>query len=322
MISLICYNFYLLNVLRIEEVTKQYNGVLALDSISIEIPKGSIYGLLGPNGAGKTSLIRIINQITQPDNGSVYLDGELLCPSHISQIGYLPEERGLYKNMRVGEQAMYLARLKGLSKKEAKTRLLYWFDKFGIRNWWDKKIQELSKGMAQKVQFIVTVMHRPKLLIFDEPFSGFDPVNAELIANEILQLRNEGATIIFSTHRMESIEQMCDHICLLNKGKIVLEGTVAALQQLYGAKIYEIVFKTNNTKEVLSFFVDAYELRNHNYDEVSAILKLEVAFKENERPSDLMQNLLPFGELMQFVQKLPSMHAIFLDAIGKTDMHS
>ena len=228
--------------------------MLALDSISIEIPKGSIYGLLGPNGAGKTSLIRIINQITQPDNGSVYLDGELLCPSHISQIGYLPEERGLYKNMRVGEQAMYLARLKGLSKKEAKTRLLYWFDKFGIRNWWDKKIQELSKGMAQKVQFIVTVMHRPKLLIFDEPFSGFDPVNAELIANEILQLRNEGATIIFSTHRMESIEQMCDHICLLNKGKIVLEGTVAALQQLYGAKIYEIVFKNKQYKRSTFFF--------------------------------------------------------------------
>ena len=310
------------NLLRVEKVSKYYGDHTALDSISLEVPKGSIFGLLGPNGAGKTSLIRILNQIILPDSGNVYLDGEKLGPKHISQIGYLPEERGLYKSMKVGEQALYLARLKGLSKEEATERLLYWFDKFEIRDWWDKKIQELSKGMAQKVQFIVTVLHRPKLLIFDEPFSGFDPVNVGMIAKEILQLKEEGATIIFSTHRMESVEMMCDHICLLNKGKIVLEGTVAALQQLYGAKIYEIVFKTNNTKEVLSFFVDAYELRNHNYDEVSAILKLEVAFKENERPSDLMQNLLPFGELMQFVQKLPSMHAIFLDAIGKTDMHS
>ena len=198
------------NLLEIRGVTKTYGNYTALNNVSLTIPKGSVYGLLGPNGAGKTSLIRIINQITIPDKGEVILDGEKLAPHHISDIGYLPEERGLYKSMKVGEQALYLAQLKGMSKSEAKKRLKYWFDKFDIFSWWNKKIEELSKGMAQKVQFVVTVLHQPKLLIFDEPFSGFDPINAQLIAKEILQLRDEGATIIFSTHRMESVEELCD----------------------------------------------------------------------------------------------------------------
>lgn len=210
------------NILVTKEVTKQYGDYTALNNVSLEIPKNSIYGLLGPNGAGKTTLIRIINQITYPDKGKVYFDGELLKPHHISMIGYLPEERGLYKSMKVGEQVLYLAQLKGLSKSEAKTRLKYWFERFDIGDWWNKKVQELSKGMAQKIQFIVTVLHEPKLLIFDEPFSGFDPINANLIKDEILNLRDNGTSIIFSTHRMESVEELCDYIALIHQSEKIL----------------------------------------------------------------------------------------------------
>jgi ABC-2 type transport system ATP-binding protein len=230
------------NLLEINNVVKKYQNHTALNNVSLKIPKGSVFGLLGPNGAGKTSLIRIINQITMPDAGSVFLDGEQLAPKHIEQIGYLPEERGLYKSMKVGEQALYLAQLKGLSKTEAKKRLKYWFEKFEISAWWNKKIAELSKGMAQKVQFIVTVLHQPKLLIFDEPFSGFDPINAQLIAKEILQLRDEGATIIFSTHRMESVEEMCDEIALINKSNKILDGKLTSkgsLKQIYFKLAYK-----------------------------------------------------------------------------------
>ena len=213
-----------MDILKIENVSKSYTGHVALNDVSLSVPEGCIYGLLGPNGAGKTTLIRIINHITAPDSGNVYFDGHILNAQDVYNIGYLPEERGLYKKMKVGEQAVFFARLKGLSKKEATQRLKEWFERFDILNWWDKKVEELSKGMAQKVQFIITVLHRPKLLIFDEPFSGFDPINANMLKEEILKLRDAGSTIIFSTHNMSSVEELCDHITLINKSRNILSG--------------------------------------------------------------------------------------------------
>src|SRR5690554_4986580 len=233
-------------LLEVNNVSKHYGEYKALNDVSITVKKGSIFGLLGPNGAGKTTLIRIINQITMPDKGTVILDGEKLKPHHIQYIGYLPEERGLYKTMKVGEQALYLAQLKGLSKNQAKERLKYWFDRLDIGDWWDKKIQELSKGMAQKIQFVVTVLHDPKLLIFDEPFSGFDPINANLIKDEILKLRDDGATIIFSTHRMESVEEMCDHIALINKSNKILDGRLVDIKREFKNNVFEIGLITPN----------------------------------------------------------------------------
>src|SRR5450759_2648155 len=206
-----------------KNVTKQYGNQLALDNVSLSVPEQCIYGLLGPNGAGKTTLIRIINQITGPDSGELFLNGKKLMPSDVQLIGYLPEERGLYKKMKVGEQALYLAQLKGMTKSDGLKKLKYWFEKFEIQSWWDKKVEELSKGMAQKVQFIITVLHEPKLLIFDEPFTGFDPINTNLVKNEILRLRDNGATIVFSTHIMASVEELCDHIALIDKGKTILD---------------------------------------------------------------------------------------------------
>ena len=222
------------HILVAKNVTKTYGDHTALSNISLQIPKNCIYGLLGPNGAGKTSFIRIINQITHQDSGEILLNGEPLAPKHIASIGYLPEERGLYKSMKVGEQALYLAQLKGLSKSEAKTRLKYWFDRLDIGDWWDKKIQELSKGMAQKIQFIVTVLHEPKLLIFDEPFSGFDPINANIIKDEILQLKENGTSIIFSTHRMESVEELCEYIALIHKSEKILDGKLSDIKKEIG----------------------------------------------------------------------------------------
>ena len=224
-----------------KDVTKQYATQLALDKVSIAVPEQSIYGLLGPNGAGKTTLIRIINQITGPDSGELFLNGKKLKPEDVTLIGYLPEERGLYKKMKVGEQALYFARLKGLSKHEAMKRLKYWFKKLEITDWWGKKVEELSKGMQQKVQFIITVLHEPKLLIFDEPFTGFDPVNANIIKNEILFLRERGATIIFSTHNMGSVEELCDNITLINKAKTILEGSVNDIRNQWAANEYDLV---------------------------------------------------------------------------------
>ena len=221
------------HILVAKEVSKKYGNHIALNNVSLEIPENSIYGLLGPNGAGKTSLIRIINQITYPDSGEVFFKGKALNPEHISMIGYLPEERGLYKSMKVGEQALYLAQLKGLSKDDAKKKLKYWFDKFEIGDWWNKKVQELSKGMAQKVQFIVTVLHEPKLLIFDEPFSGFDPINANMIKDEILELKKKGTSIIFSTHRMESVEELCEYITLIHKSEKILDGRLSDIKRAY-----------------------------------------------------------------------------------------
>ena len=235
------------NLLVVDSVSKTFAEHKALNSVSINIPKGSIFGLLGPNGAGKTTLIRIINQITMPDSGSVFLDNEPLKQSHIKDIGYLPEERGLYPKMKVGEQALYLAQLKGMTKLDARKQLKYWFEKFEIGEWWGKKVVELSKGMAQKVQFIVTVLHRPKLLIFDEPFSGFDPINANLIKDEILNLRNEGSTVIFSTHRMESVEELCDYIALINKSNKILDGKLDEIKREYQTNTFEAVSYTHLT---------------------------------------------------------------------------
>ncbi|WP_347173899.1 ABC transporter ATP-binding protein [Polaribacter uvawellassae] len=305
------------NLLEINNVTKKYGEFTALNNISLSIPKGSVFGLLGPNGAGKTSLIRIINQITLPDSGTILLDGQPLQPSHIEQIGYLPEERGLYKSMKVGEQALYLAQLKGLSKTEAKKRLKYWFDKFDISAWWDKKIEELSKGMAQKVQFIVTVLHQPKLLIFDEPFSGFDPINAQLIAKEILQLRDEGATIIFSTHRMESVEEMCDDIALIDKSNKIVDGKLDDIKRQYRSNTFQIGLKTDNSSEIETILKQQFEVTPTDFRMLSEGFTANVKIPENESPNQLVSLLTKYGEVQHFLELVPSANDIFIQAVNK-----
>ncbi len=307
------------NLLEINNVVKNYGDYTALNNVSMHIPKGSVFGLLGPNGAGKTSLIRIINQITMPDSGEVILDGEKLAPHHIEQIGYLPEERGLYKSMKVGDQALYLAQLKGLSKSEAKKRLKYWFEKFDIKDWWNKKIEELSKGMAQKVQFIVTVLHQPKLLIFDEPFSGFDPINAQLIAKEILQLRDEGATIIFSTHRMESVEEMCDYIALIHKSNKVLDGKLDDIKREYRTNVFEVGLKTDNLTEVKQKLKQNFEISPANFKTLHEGLKLNIKLTNNNSANDLLSFLTSNGEVNHFVELVPSANDIFIQTINKTN---
>lgn len=304
-------------MLRINQLTKSYGDHKALNNISLEVPKGSIYGLLGPNGAGKTSIIRIVNQITMADEGQVYFDDELLAPKHIMDIGYLPEERGLYKSMKVGEQALYLAQLKGMSKKDAVVQLKYWFEKFEITNWWNKKIQELSKGMAQKIQFIVTVLHKPKLLIFDEPFSGFDPVNAELIAKEILLLKEEGATIIFSTHRMESVEQLCDHVALIHESEKVLDGSLIDLQNKFKENVFEIGMRVVDVEETIEKLKKKYSVSKADFTSLASNLKIDIAISETENANKLFQELLGLGEVLHFVDKIPTMNTIFMKAVGE-----
>jgi ABC-2 type transport system ATP-binding protein len=272
---------------------------------------------LGPNGAGKTSLIRIVNQITMPDSGKILLDGEPLAPKHIAHIGYLPEERGLYKSMKVGEQALYLAQLKGMSKYEAKKRLQYWFDKFDISAWWDKKIEELSKGMAQKVQFIVTVLHQPKLLIFDEPFSGFDPINAQLIAKEILQLREEGATIIFSTHRMESVEEMCDEIALIDKSNKILDGKLADIKRNFRTHTFQVGLTTTNARTVALELKQNFEVSPSNFKLLTEGLTLNVKLTDGNSANDLLSFLTNRGEVQHFVELIPTANDIFIQAVQK-----
>jgi len=305
------------NVLEINNVVKKYGEFTALNDVSLHVPKGSVYGLLGPNGAGKTSLIRIINQITMPDSGAIFLDGEALAPHHTAQIGYLPEERGLYKSMKVGEQALYLAQLKGLSKAEAKKRLYYWFEKFDIMAWWGKKIEELSKGMAQKVQFIVTVMHKPKLLIFDEPFSGFDPINAQLIANEILQLRKEGATIIFSTHRMESVEEMCDEIALIDKSNKILDGKLSDIKRAYRTHTFQVGLKTANPEAVAQQLNEKFKVFPADFKLLNEGLTLNVRLNATDTSNDLLSFLTSKGEVQHFVELIPNANDIFIQAINK-----
>lgn len=305
------------NLLEIKNVTKNYGDFRALNNVSLTIPKGSVFGLLGPNGAGKTSLIRIINQITLPDSGEILLDGKPLQPNDVEHIGYLPEERGLYKSMKVGEQALYLAQLKGLSKSEAKKRLKYWFDKFDIAAWWDKKIEELSKGMAQKVQFIVTVLHQPKLLIFDEPFSGFDPINAQLIAKEILQLRDEGATIIFSTHRMESVEEMCDYIALIDKSNKIIDGKLDDIKRQFRTNTFQVGVKTKNPKEIENVLKEQFEILPTDFKMLSEGFTANVKIPENESPNQLISLLTNYGEVQHFLELVPSANDIFIKAVNK-----
>lgn len=305
------------NILVADLVTKNYGKFTALNAISIEVPAGSIFGLLGPNGAGKTTFIRIINQITMPDSGKVFLDGEPLQPHHIQQIGYLPEERGLYKSMKVGEQALYLAQLKGLSKAQAKERLKYWFDRLDIGNWWDKKIEELSKGMAQKVQFIVTVLHQPKLLIFDEPFSGFDPVNANLIKDEILELRNQGATIICSTHRMESVEELCDHIALIHNANKVLDGKVSDIKRTYKSNTYEVGLICNDKEILKNELSEKFEISPANFKTLEDDLKINIKIDQKSSPNELLNFLTSKAEINHFVEVIPSVNDIFIQTVSK-----
>lgn len=301
-------------ILEVRNVTKKYSNHIALNDVSITVPRQSVYGLLGPNGAGKTSLIRIINQITAPDKGEVFLNGEKLNPKHVDLIGYLPEERGLYKKMPVGEQALYLAQLKGLKKAEAKKRLLYWFEKFEMQTWWNKKIEELSKGMQQKVQFIVTVLHEPSLLILDEPFSGFDPINAQLIRNEILELRKKGSTIIFSTHNMGSVEELCDHIALINRSKNILDGSVKEIRQIHRSNTYKIAFKGNMLGFTNALWTGAELLdKGKDDEEVNwALIKIAPQVKS----SQLLQSILPVCEIVSFNEVIPSMNDIFISKVN------
>jgi len=303
------------NLLEAQSVSKNFGDFTALNQVSISVPKGSVFGLLGPNGAGKTTLIRIINQITIPDQGQVILDGELLQTHHIKDIGYLPEERGLYKSMKVGEQVMYLARLKGLSKAEAKTRLKYWFERLEIGDWWNKKIQELSKGMAQKIQFIVTVLHEPKLLIFDEPFSGFDPINAILIKDEILRLRDNGATVIFSTHRMESVEELCDQIALIHQSNKILDGKLTDIKKQFKTNTFEVGIRTSNNLLLEKELSEKFLVSPASFKTLGDELMLNVKLSEKDVPNDLLSFLTSRGEVSHFVELIPSANDIFIQAI-------
>ena len=288
-----------------KDIVKEYGDYIALNKVSITVPKGSIYGLLGPNGAGKTTLMRIINQITAPDSGSLIFDGAPLSKHHISDIGYLPEERGLYKKMKVGEQALYLAQLKGMSYDEALEKLKFWFEKLDILSWWNKKVEELSKGMAQKIQFVVTVIHEPKLLIFDEPFSGFDPINAAIIRKEILELSQKGTTIIFSTHRMESVEEICDHIALINKAQTILEGPIEKIKNQFANNSYEVITIDRVLNENDYFSIISQKENNYS-----------LLLKEGKTQQEALQSIIQQTEIISFRKEIPSMEEIFIKAIN------
>lgn len=303
-----------MDTLQAVNITKQYSGHLALDKVSISVPRGSIFGLLGPNGAGKTSLIRIINQITAPDQGNLYFNGATLSPEHISKIGYLPEERGLYKKMKVGEQALYLAQLKGLSKAEATERLKIWFKKFDIGSWWNKKVEELSKGMQQKVQFIVTVIHQPELLIFDEPFSGFDPINTNLLKEEILNLKEKGNTIIFSTHNMASVEELCDHIALINQSRKILDGKVSEIKNLFKENIFELIY-VNGTVSIGNYLPEGFILIAES-DERN-LKKARIKIPSNSSPNQLLNFAIQKVEVHGFSEIMPSMNDIFISKVNE-----
>lgn len=297
-------------ILKVENVSKAYTNHLALDNVSLEVPTGTIYGLLGPNGAGKTTLIRIINHITAPDSGEVIFDGHTLNAKDVAHIGYLPEERGLYKKMKVGDQAIFFARLKGLSKGDATRKLKEWFDRFEISSWWNKKVEELSKGMAQKVQFIVTVLHEPKLLIFDEPFSGFDPINANLLRDEIIRLKNNGSTVIFSTHNMASVEEICDNITLINNGRNILSGNVEQLRREFSQGRYSLGFKGNprTLMETLAPMTQAMQLSD-NLDSLQFQLNSDVTLR------DVISSANPIVEISSLQPSMASMNDIFIHTV-------
>ena len=306
-----------MEILSAQNIVKQFGNFTALDEVNISVPQKSIFGLLGPNGAGKTTLIRIINQITAPDKGEVFFQGEKLKPNHTENIGYLPEERGLYKKMEVGEQCLYLAQLKGMSKRDANKKLKEWFEKFEMSSWWKKKVEELSKGMQQKVQFVVTVIHEPKLLILDEPFSGFDPINANLIRDEILNLREKGSTILLSTHNMNSVEELCDHIALINKSKEILHGSVNEIRQQYKVNTYEVEFAGNIMTFTKALFVD-YELLEKHEDGQNCRAKIKLL--RNKTPNDLLETVLPYVQIQSFRELLPSMNDIFISKVNETEI--
>lgn len=299
-----------MEALSAKNVTKRYTNHLALDNVSLTIPEKSIYGLLGPNGAGKTTFIRIINQIINAEEGEVFIFGEKLNENHVETIGYLPEERGLYKKLKVGEQLLYLAQLKGMSRKMAFDQSKKWLKKFQITNWWDKKVEDLSKGMAQKIQFISTVMHEPKLIILDEPFSGFDPVNAKLITEEILGLRDNGSTIIFSTHRMETVEDLCDHIALINKAKKIIEGPKKQVKDQYKSNTFIVEHKGNH----FQLARDQYEVIHQETLEDNHFITTIKASSEI-RANQVIRELIDKTELTGFREKIPSMADIFIDLV-------
>lgn len=299
-------------MLEINNIVKQYANHIALNNVSLKVEKGVIFGLLGPNGAGKTSLIRIINQITAPDSGTIYFNGEKLSAQHIAKIGYLPEERGLYKKMKIGEQMLYLAQLKGLSKKDAVEKIKLWFEKMEIQAWWEKKIEDLSKGMQQKVQFIATVVHEPELIILDEPFSGFDPVNADLIKNEILELNKRGATIIFSTHRMESVEELCDSIALINKSQKILDGKVKAIKNQFAENRYLVTYEKNNNFLAMEnefFTVDDQVVSDGDMQTI------KIRINENKTLNDALNHILPQIQIKEVKELIPTINDIFIKKV-------
>lgn len=300
-----------MNILETHHIVKQYAQHRALDDVSLNVPRGCIFGLLGPNGAGKTSLIRIINQITGPDEGDVLFLGERLKPDHIRRIGYLPEERGLYKKMKVGEQLLYLAQLKGLSEKQAMDKLKTWFIKFDIKTWWNKNVEDLSKGMQQKIQFVATVLHEPDLIILDEPFSGFDPINANLIKDEILELKQKGSTIIFSTHRMESVEELCDHIALINRSKKVLDGPKLAIKEQFKTHTYHVDYQGAIDQLPEQFVLLDSKLTEDGYTRTN--IRIPVGASVN----DLIRVLLDKVTIRSFGENIPSMNEIFIKAVGE-----
>lgn len=304
-------------MLEVKNVTKRYSNHTALDDVSLRVRKGSVYGLLGPNGAGKTSLIRIINRITMPDEGMVLLDGTPLTQADVYHIGYLPEERGLYKKMKVGEQAVYFARLKGLSRAEAIKRLKWWFNRFGIQEWWDKKVEELSKGMAQKVQFIVTVLHDPKLLIFDEPFSGFDPINANILKEEILRLRDNGATVIFSTHNMSSVEEICDDITLINRSRNILSGNVDVIRRQYGNDIYRVDFKGDKYTLMDTLSTHGFAVTDENESPLYSSVRIRIP--EGKATREVLSFVNEQVDVHNFMEIIPSMNDIFIQAVSDTE---
>lgn len=299
--------------LSIQNISKKYDSQPVLQDVSFEVPEQSIYGLLGPNGAGKTTLIRIINMISMADHGTVLLDGKPISSSDIIKIGYLPEERGLYKKMKVGEQALYLAQLKGLSARDAKAKLKFWFERFEISSWWDRKVEELSKGMQQKVQFIVTILHEPKLLIFDEPFSGFDPINVNLLKDEILSLSNQGATIIFSTHNMASVEELCDEIALINNGKKILSGPIHEIKQQFKQHVFELGYSGDQ----LQLDSSHYSILDERGDNGTRFANIKIL--DDERgPNDLLTDVLTRAQVVSFRELLPSLNDIFIQEVHKT----
>lgn len=304
-----------MNLIQAEKVTKRFSGHTALDAVSMAVPEQSIFGLLGPNGAGKTTLIRIINMITAPDQGHIYFQDRPIQPDDIYQIGYLPEERGLYKKMKVGEQAMYLAQLKGLSRHDAHTRLKEWFEKFDIGGWWNKKVEELSKGMQQKVQFIITVLHQPKLLIFDEPFSGFDPINVNILKQEILRLRDNGSTIIFSTHNMASVEELCDNIALINRSRKILEGNVMEIRKMQSTDTYELEISGLDGRQ-LNLPANCQVI---DQEDNSGHTLLKIKGLAQQQPNELLSLLIPQANIHSFKEILPTMNDIFIATVNAAE---